>query len=314
MNGIDFLRQKAQDNHPFKVVEDADMIDLRKSIEENGVLEPAIAFWNEDNELELATGHRRKYACSTLGYETMPILIKNLSRDEATILMGESNIQRRQDILPSEKGFAYKMMLDAMKRQGKRSDLTDEKKVNSREELAQKVNESSKQIYRFIKITVLIKPLLDLVDAKRIALRPAVEIAELPKKLQNVVFNMYSSDDITPSYAQAHKMSEIYKENQKGIFEQGILDEQMIIEILSEKKGNQKANETIPITRKFCRAYFPNCNNQMQVEEQIIKMSNLLRRYQEAYGVLPDEDNEEIYDDISDEEMDLHGSIMVQDI
>ncbi|MBQ8950938.1 MAG: ParB N-terminal domain-containing protein, partial [Eubacterium sp.] len=216
MNGIDFLRQKAQDNifstqeqrdtekigklvevnlsdlhdfknHPFKVVEDADMIDLRKSIEENGVLEPAIAFWNEDNELELATGHRRKYACSTLGYETMPILIKNLSRDEATILMGESNIQRRQDILPSEKGFAYKMMLDAMKRQGKRNDLnSSEKKGKSSEELAEKVNESSKQIYRFIKITVLIKPLLDLVDAKRIALRPAVEIAELPKKLQNV--------------------------------------------------------------------------------------------------------------------------------
>ena len=173
-------------DHTFKVVDDDKMMELVDSIKDHGVNEPAIVFINEDGNYEMIAGHRRKRACELAGIETIPIIVKNINRDEATILMGESNLQSREEILPSEKAFTYKKMLDAMKRQAGRPGKNNLRPVGtnltgqrSDEILATEIGESARQIQRYICLTNLIPELLDLVDQKRISLRPAVEISYL---------------------------------------------------------------------------------------------------------------------------------------
>lgn len=166
--------------HTFQVRDDAKMMDLVESVKDHGVNEPALVFINEDGDYEMISGHRRKRACELAGIPTIPIIVKDLNRDDAIILMGESNLQSRDEILPSEKAKTYKMMLDARKRQGKRSDLTSgplDQKLNSRKEVADITNASEKTIERYIRLNYLIPELLDLVDLGKMSLRPAVEVS-----------------------------------------------------------------------------------------------------------------------------------------
>ncbi|MBO5510088.1 MAG: ParB/RepB/Spo0J family partition protein [Lachnospiraceae bacterium] len=231
--------------HTFKVKHDAKLDELANSIKENGILVPAIAFRNEDDQIELISGHRRMAASQIIGNDTMPVIVKNIDRDTATIIMGETNLQSREEILPSEKAFTYKAMFDAMKRQGKRTDLTLSPvgtKLRSDAELAEKVGESRNQIQRYIRLTNLIPELLDLVDAKVMALRPAVEISYLDSINQRYIYDFYKEGEVRdedgniktagtlPSLAQAKEMKEKRKE----------LDEETIYELLQTDKPNQK--------------------------------------------------------------------------
>ena len=202
-------------DHPFKVLMDEDMEQLVESIKRNGVMTPATVRLKEDGRYELISGHRRKKACELAGLETLKCEVKELTRDEAIIVMVESNLQRSV-ILPSEKAFAYKMRLEAMKRQGERSDLTSSPmgtKLRSDAELAEKVGESSNQIQRYIRLTELVPEILQMVDERQIAFRPAVEISYLTEEQQYTLLEAMEYNDATPSLAQAIKMK---KYNQDG--------------------------------------------------------------------------------------------------
>lgn len=227
-------------NHPFKIRMDEDMLKLVDSISENGVLHPALVRPSPSGQgYEMVSGHRRMKATELNGLNEIPAIVRDLSDEQATILMVDSNIQRER-ILPSERGFAYKMKLDAMKHQGKRNDLTSGQlvqKLKSRysvEILADNVGESYKQIQRYIRLTELIEPLRDLVDGiredkKKIALNPAVELSYLSKEHQGIVIKYIDELNITPSHAQAIRMKELSKENR--------LDENVIYSIISEEKA-----------------------------------------------------------------------------
>ena len=202
-------------DHPFKVLMDEDMEQLVESIKRNGVMTPATVRLKEDGRYELISGHRRKKACELAGLETLKCEVKELTRDEAIIVMVESNLQRSV-ILPSEKAFAYKMRLEAMKRQGERSDLTSSPmgtKLRSDAELAEKVGESRNQIQRYIRLTELVPEILQMVDERQIAFRPAVEISYLTEEQQYTLLEAMEYNDATPSLAQAIKMK---KYNQDG--------------------------------------------------------------------------------------------------
>ena len=221
-------------DHPFKVLMDEDMEQLVESIKRNGVMTPATVRLKEDGRYELISGHRRKKACELAGLETLKCEIKDLTRDEAIIIMVESNLQRSV-ILPSEKAFAYKMRLEAMDRQGKRNDLTSTplvSKSRSNEELADKVGESREQIRRFIRLTELVPEILQMVDEKQIAFRPAVEISYLAEEQQYTLLEAMSYNDATPSLAQAIKM--------KKFNQDGKLTDEVIQSIMEEEKPNQK--------------------------------------------------------------------------
>ena len=190
-------------NHPFKVKMDEDMNQLVQSVKERGVITPITLRQKEDGRYEIVSGHRRRKACELAGLDSVPAEIKELSRDEAIILMVESNLQR-SIILPSEKAFSYKMRLEAMKRQGQRTDLTSGpvvQKLNSLEEIAKDSKESYKQVQRYIRLTFLITEILDMVDEKKIAFRPAVEISYLSEDNQYVLLDIMQFSDITPSLA-----------------------------------------------------------------------------------------------------------------
>ena len=192
-------------DHPFKVLMDEDMEQLVESIKRNGVMTPATVRLKEDGRYELISGHRRKKACELAGLETLKCEVKELTRDEAIIVMVESNLQRSA-ILPSEKAFAYKMRLEAMKRQGERSDLTSSPmgtKLRSDAELAEKVGESRNQIQRYIRLTELVPEILQMVDERQIAFRPAVEISYLTEEQQYTLLEAMEYNDATPSLAQA---------------------------------------------------------------------------------------------------------------
>ena len=202
-------------DHPFKVLMDEDMEQLVESIKRNGVMTPATVRLKEDGRYELISGHRRKKACELAGLETLKCEVKELTRDEAIIVMVESNLQRSV-ILPSEKAFAYKMCLEAMKRQGERSDLTSSPmgtKLRSDAELAEKVGESRNQIQRYIRLTELVPEILQMVDERQIAFRPAVEVSYLTEEQQYTLLEAMEYNDATPSLAQAIKMK---KYNQDG--------------------------------------------------------------------------------------------------
>ncbi len=221
-------------DHPFKVLMDEDMEQLVESIKRNGVMTPATVRLKEDGRYELISGHRRKKACELAGLETLKCEVKDLTRDEAIIIMVESNLQRSV-ILPSEKAFAYKMRLEAMKRQGERTDLTSApmvQKLTSREKIAEKSGDSHEQVRRFIRLTELVPEILQMVDEKQIAFRPAVEISYLAEEQQYTLLEAMSYNDATPSLAQAIKM--------KKFNQDGKLTDEVIQSIMEEEKPNHK--------------------------------------------------------------------------
>ena len=221
-------------DHPFKVLMDEDMEQLVDSVRRSGVMTPATVRQKEDGRYELISGHRRKKACELAGLETLKCEVKELTRDEAIIVMVESNLQRTT-ILPSEKAFAYKMRLEAMNRQGSRADLTSTQlvsKLRSNEELADKVGESREQIRRYVRLTELVPEILQMVDERRIAFNPAVEISYLSEEQQYTLLEAMGYNDATPSLAQAIKM--------KKFMQEGKLTDEVIQSIMQEDKPNQK--------------------------------------------------------------------------
>lgn len=268
-------------NHPFKIRMDEEMANLVESVKQYGVLSPVIVRPTEDGSYEMIAGHRRRYASELAEKTEIPCIVRNLSDEEATILMVDSNLQREK-ILPSEKAFAYKMKLDAMKRQGKRTDLTSEpvawklRGKESAEILGQQVGESKDQIRRFIRLTNLIPELLELVDNSvlkekdklQIALRPAVELSYLSEEEQADLYETIESEDCTPSHAQAIKL--------RKLSEEGRLDENVIFSILTEEKGNQKEQFRMP--RERIQKYFPLKATEQQIEDTIVKALELYRK------------------------------------
>jgi len=224
-------------DHPFKVLMNEDMEQLVESIKRNGVMTPATVRLKEDGRYELISGHRRKKACELAGLETLKCEVKELTRDEAIIVMVESNLQRSV-ILPSEKAFAYKMRLEAMKRQAGRpvkdnySPVGNLEFATSSDELAEKVGESKNQIFRYIRLTELVPEILQMVDDRQIAFRPAVEISYLSEEQQYTLLEAMSYNDATPSLAQAIKM--------KKFMQDGKLTDEVISSIMEEEKPNQK--------------------------------------------------------------------------
>lgn len=305
MNGIDslFTTQEIRDNgaistvninsiipfqgHTFQVKDDEKMMELVESIREHGVMMPAIAFYNENNQLELVSGHRRMRASELAGLTTIPVIIKNINRDEATVIMGETNLQARDEILPSEKAFTYKVMYSAMKRQGKRTDLTFGpvgQKLNTRKEMAEKVNESEKQIDRYIRLTYLIPELLELVDEKKMGLRPAVELSYISSINQQNIYSFYMDSQeydengklvingILPSLAQAKLLHK-----KDGDAE---LDEDVIAEILEQDKPNQK--EKIVLNDKKVFSYKGDLTP-LEFERKIIKALDFYEKYKNKF-------------------------------
>ena len=229
--------------HPFKVREDEDMLQLIESIRDRGVITPATVRQKEDGRYELISGHRRKRACELAGFQTLRCEVVDMSRDEATILMVESNFQRSQ-ILPSEKAFAYKMRLDAMKRQAgrpRKNNLVPVGQNYSREELASQSGESQTQIQRYIRLTYLVSELLEFVDQGRIKMRPAVELSYLDEDCQRDIVDEIDMNDATPSHDQTIRM--------RKFFEEGKLTTEVIQAIMSEEKPNQKEKITLSMDR-----------------------------------------------------------------
>ena len=221
-------------DHPFKVLDDDDMAQLVESIQRNGVMTPAMVRRKEDGRYELISGHRRCRACALAGLTTLKCEVRELTRDEAVIIMVESNLQRSV-ILPSEKAFAYKMRLEAMNRQGQRTDLTScpvGNKLSSAADFSKEVGESERQIFRYIRLTELVPEILQMVDEYRIAFRPAVELSYLTDEQQYSLLNAMSYYDATPSLSQATKM--------KKFSQEGKLSEDVISSIMQEEKPNQR--------------------------------------------------------------------------
>ena len=264
-------------NHPFKVRMDAKMVETIESVREHGVLVPALVREKPTGGYEMISGHRRKMASELAGLENIPCIVRNLSDDEAVIVMVDSNLQR-EEILPSEKAFAYKMKLEAMKRQGKRTDLTSEpvarklKGKESAEILGEQVGESKDTIRRYIRLTELIPEILEMVDEKKIAMRPAVELSYLPKEEQEILYDTMESEACTPSHAQAIKIRKFSAE--------GRLNEDVLLSIMAEEKPNQVEQWKIPKNR--LKKYFPSGTTQQKMEETIIKALELYRKREKS--------------------------------
>lgn len=257
-------------DHPFQVNMDDAMSEMVESIKRFGVLSPAVARQKEDGRYELISGHRRKKACELAGIERMPVIIRNMDRDEAIIFMVDSNLQRVR-LLPSEKAFSYKMRLDAMNRQGQRTDLTLSPlgtKLRSDAELAQISGESRNQIQRYIRLTELTPPLLEMVDEGKMGFRPAVELSYLPKEEQGILLETIESEVCTPSLAQAIKI--------KKFSQEGRLNEDVMLSILSEEKPNQK--EVYKLPKERIEKYFPKGTTPEKIEETILKALELYRK------------------------------------
>lgn len=257
-------------NHPFKVKMDESMAALVESVKEYGVLNPALVRPKPEGGYEMIAGHRRKLASELAGRQEIPCIVRNLSDDEATIIMVDSNLQR-EEVLPSEKAFAYKMKLDAMNRQGKRTDLTSTpvvSKFRTNEMLGKETGESRETIRRYIRLTELIPPILDMVDEGKIAMRPAVELSYLPKQQQQELFDTMELEDCTPSHAQAIKL--------RKFAEAGKLDGDVILSIMTEEKPNQVEQFKIP--KKRLDKYFSPGTTIKQMEDTIIKALELYRR------------------------------------
>lgn len=258
-------------DHPFHVKDDEDMVQLVESIKSNGVLTPAVLRQKEDGRYELVSGHRRKRACELAGLTTLRSEIKDLTRDEAIVYMVESNFQRTT-ILPSEKAFAYKMRLEAIKRQGQRTDLTCapvEHKLKTRDIIAEQSGESREQIRRYIRLTNLIPELLELVDEGRIKMRPAVELSYLDEDSQRDVALQIDINDCTPSHDQTIRM--------RKMFESGKLTTEAVEAIMSEEKPNQR--ERIVLHGDRVRSLIPKSVKLKDTEDYVCKALEHYRRY-----------------------------------
>ena len=269
-------------NHPFKVRMDESMMEMADSVKQHGILVPAIIRPKEDGRFEMVAGHRRMTACMIAEKEEIPCIVRDLTDEEATIIMVDSNLQREQ-LLPSEKAFAYKMKLDALKRQGKRLDLTSDPVgpklgFRSNEELASSSPDSKTQIQRYIRLTALIPELLDLVDNSilkekdklQIALRPAVELSYMTHQEQRDLHETMLTEDCTPSHVQAIKM--------RNFSEEGRLNMDVIFSIMQEEKPNQKEQFKIPKDR--ISKYFAPGTPAQKIEDTIVKALELYRKRQ----------------------------------
>ena len=246
-------------NHPFQVKDDESLQALCDSIREYGILSPLLARPTDDG-FEIVSGHRRKAAALRLGLDRLPVLVRDMSDDEAVILMVDSNIQR-ENLLPSEKAFAYKMKLDALKHQGKvTSDRVGQKL--SVEVVGEQTNESKTQVQRYIRLTNLAKPILDMVDQQRIAFSPAVELSYLTRQEQAELWDLMQSEDCTPSLSQAIRM--------KKLSQQVKLTPEVMFSVLTEEKPNQK--EQVRIKTESLRKYFPKSYSAEQMEQAILKL------------------------------------------
>ena len=247
-------------NHPFYVKDDESMQALCDSIREYGVLSPLLARPTGEG-YEIVSGHRRRSAALKLGLEKLPVLVREMTDDEAIILMVDSNIQR-ENLLPSEKAFAYKMKLEAIKHQGKATSCQLGTKSRSDEQIALNSDESARTIQRYIRLTNLAKPILDLVDEGRIALSPGVELSYLTKLEQAELWDIMQSEDCTPSLSQAVRLKKLSQSDR--------LDPEKILEIMSEEKANQKERVRIEVSQ--IRKYFPKGYTSHQMEEKILQM------------------------------------------
>ena len=264
-------------DHPFKVRMDEAMMEMADSIKRYGVLVPGMVRPNEGGGYEMVAGHRRKMGCELAQKPTMPCLVRDLTDDEAIIIMVDSNLQR-ESILPSEKAFAYKMKLEAMKRQAGRPSKNNSAPVGSNlfsrsnEELAAASPDGKTQIQRYIRLTNLIPPLLDMVDEGKIAMRPAVELSYLPENEQTILHEMMEMEDCTPSHAQTIKMRQFSKS--------GKLTEEVILSIMQEEKPNQKEQFRMP--RERISKYFPTGTPAQKIEDTIVKALELYYKRQRS--------------------------------
>ena len=255
-------------NHPFKVKNDAEMAELMKSIADAGVLSPALARPKEGGGYELISGHRRLAACKALGMDTMPVIVRRLTDEEAVITMVDSNLQR-EHILPSEKAFAYKMKLDALKHQGKTSAQVAQKL--SVEIVGEAAGESKDQVRRYIRLTNLIPEILQMVDDGKIALTPAVELSYLQLSEQEMLFSVMDSDEVTPSLSQARRL--------RCMSEAQTLTDDAVLQLLSEVKGNQVEYVKVPVDK--LRSFFRPDTSMKQMTETLVKAMDFYNKHLE---------------------------------
>ena len=253
-------------NHPFKVKNDAEMAELMKSIADAGVLSPALARPKEGGGYELISGHRRLAACKALGMDTMPVIVRKLTDEEAVITMVDSNLQR-EHILPSEKAFAYKMKLDALKHQGKSSGQLGQKW--SRDELSD--TDSGRQIQRYIRLTNLIPEILQMVDDARIALTPAVKLSYLQPSEQGMLFSIMDCDEVTPSLSQAQRLRRMSEEQR--------FTDSAVMQLMSEVKGNQVEYVKVPVDS--LRSFFRPDTSMKQMTETLVKAMDFYNKHLE---------------------------------
>ena len=262
---------KAFENNPFIFREDTAFEMLIDSISNLGVLTPIIVRSLDDGYYEIISGHRRAEACRRLGIETIPCIVKELTKDEATVILVDLNLQRNE-VLPSEKAHAYKMKMDALKNQGARTDLTSTQSVSkfrTAEEVGKENNESRETVRRYIRLTYLIPEILKLVDEGRIAFTPAVELSFLPLEEQHEVYGFYENEEVTPSYSQTVRMKKLYSE--------GMLTSDKISDIMAEAKANQK--DFIKIPTESIERYFLSRFTEKQKQEFVIKAVEHYHRY-----------------------------------
>lgn len=273
---IDVSKLKEFENHPYKVKDDLEMENLKDSIKENGILSPIIVRPIENDEYEIISGHRRLFASKKAGLTEVPALIFEMSREDAAIALVDSNLHR-ENILPSEKAFAYKLKMEALKHQGQRSDLTSVQVAPMLSAEAVGINEniSKDTVKRYIRLTHLIPEILDIVDEGRISFTPAVELSFLTEQEQFDLLETIESEDCTPSLSQAVRM--------KKLSQQGKLDVDTIFEIMSEEKANQK--ERIKIPTEKLKKYFPKDYTTSQIEDAIIKLceAHYKRKHKKEY-------------------------------
>ena len=251
-------------NHPFKVKDDAAMQDTVESVREYGVLVPAIARPDPDGGYELIAGHRRHHASELAGKETMPVIVRDLDDDAATIIMVDSNLQR-EELLPSERAFAYKMKLEAIRHQGKRQELTSSQvgmKLQALDIVGQQAGDSRNQVHRFIRLTELIPELLDMVDERKIAFNPAVELSYLKKEEQTLLLEAMDSEQATPSLSQAQRL--------KKFSQQKMLSLDVMRAVMSEEKKTDL--DRVTLKNETLRKYFPKSYTPKQMEDTIIKL------------------------------------------
>ena len=258
-------------NHPFKVKEDEEMAQLMRSIADAGVLSPALARPLPDGGYELISGHRRLAACKALGMDTMPVIVRDLTDEEAVITMVDSNLQR-EHIRPSEKAFAYKMKMEALKNQGKRTDLTLSQvatKLDAAAEIGKSADESRDQVFRYIRLTHLIPDILKLVDEGKIALTPAVELSYLQPSEQEMLFSVMDSDEVTPSLSQARRL--------RRMSEAQTLTDDAVLQLLSEVKGNQVEYVKVPVDK--LRSFFRPDTSVKQMTETLVKAMDFYNKH-----------------------------------